>query len=71
MRTCAKCSGIILNKMQSTSKQALIDMLRFVESQTAFIIKTTVRISNYQDFLNSERWHGIIQFDVYVPANYW
>ena len=39
--------------MQSTSKQALIDMLRFVESQTAFIIKTTVRINNYQDFLNS------------------
>ena len=34
MRTCAKCSGIILNKMQSTSKQALIDMLRFVERQT-------------------------------------
>ena len=32
MRTCVKCSGIILNKMQSTSKQALIDMLRFVES---------------------------------------
>ena len=54
MRTCAKCSGIILNKMQSMSKQALIDMLRFVESQTAFIIKTTVRISNYQDFLNSD-----------------
>ena len=40
--------------MQSMSKQALIDMLRFVESQTAFIIKTTVRISNYQDFLNSD-----------------
>lgn len=70
MRTCAKCSGIILNKMQSTSKQALIDMLRFVESQTAFIIKTTVRISNYQGFSQFRRWHGIIQFDVYVPANY-
>ena len=54
MRTCVKCSGIILNKMQSTSKQALIDMLRFVESQTSFVIKTTARISNYQDFLNSD-----------------
>ena len=54
MRTCAKCSGIILNKMQSMSKQALIDMLRFVESQTSFVIKTTARISNYQDFLNSD-----------------
>lgn len=61
MRTCAKCSGIILNKMQSTSKQALIDMLRFVESQTAFIIKTTVRISNYQDFLNSD--DGMVLFN--------
>lgn len=39
MRTCVKCSGIILNKMQFTSKQALIDMLRFVESQTSFVIK--------------------------------
>ena len=61
MRTCAKCSGIILNKMQSTSKQALIDMLRFVESPTAFIIKTTVRISNYQDFLNSD--DGMVLFN--------
>ena len=61
MRTCAKCSGIILNKMQSMSKQALIDMLRFVESQTAFIIKTTVRISNYQDFLNSD--DGMVLFN--------
>ena len=47
--------------MQSTSKQALIDMLRFVESQTAFIIKTTVRISNYQDFLNSD--DGMVLFN--------
>ena len=61
MRTCAKCSGVILNKMQSMSKQALIDMLRFVESQTAFIIKTTVRISNYQDFLNSD--DGMVLFN--------
>lgn len=62
MRTCAKCSGIILNKMQSTSKQALIDMLRFVESQTAFIIKTTVRISNYQDFsIQTMAWYYSIR----------
>ena len=47
--------------MQSTSKQALIDMLRFVESQTSFVIKTTARISNYQDFLNSD--DGMVLFN--------
>lgn len=67
MRTCVKCSGIILNKMQSTSKQALIDMLRFVESQTSFVIKTTARISNYQDFLNSDDGMALLNYYTETP----
>ena len=68
MRTCAKCSGIILNNMQSMSKQALIDMLRFVESIHHQNHCSDKQLSGFSQF---RRWHGIIQFDVYVPANYW
>ena len=40
--------------MQSTSKENLIDMLRFVERQTVFIIETTAKIQTYHDFLVSQ-----------------
>ena len=45
--------------MQSTSKQALIDMLRFVESQTSFVIKTTARIGETIRQVD-DRTHGCL-----------
>ena len=58
MRTCAKCSGIILNKMQSTSKQALIDMLRFAVCliMEDFIIGDVFVLRENEDTYNVG-WH--------------
>lgn len=36
-------------------------MLRFVESQTAFALKTSARVQNYRDFLTSE--DGMVLFN--------
>lgn len=44
-------------------------MLRFVESQTSFVIKTTARISNYQDFLiRTMAWYCSILFCMYLQT---
>lgn len=40
--------------MQSTSKEALTDMLRFVERQIVFTIETTAKVHTYHDFLISQ-----------------
>lgn len=40
--------------MQSTSKETLADLLRFVERQTAFVMKTTAQVESYHDFLTSD-----------------
>ena len=40
--------------MQSTSKEELTDLLRFVERQTAFAIRTTDKVKTYHDFLTSD-----------------
>ena len=40
--------------MQSTSKEELTDLLRFVERQTAFAIRTTEKVKTYHDFLTSD-----------------
>lgn len=40
--------------MQSTSKEQLTDMLRFVERQIVFTIETTAQVKTYHDFLKSQ-----------------
>lgn len=40
--------------MQSTSKEELTDLLRFVERQTAFAIRTTAHVKTYHEFLTSD-----------------
>lgn len=40
--------------MQSTSKDQLTDMLRFVEKQIVFTIETTAKVKTYHDFLKSQ-----------------
>lgn len=40
--------------MQSTSKEALTDMICFVERQIVFTIETTAKIQTYHDFLGSQ-----------------
>ena len=40
--------------MQSISKEELTDLLRFVERQTAFAIRTTDKVKTYHDFLTSD-----------------
>ena len=40
--------------MQSTSKEELTDLLRFVERQTAFVIRTTAHVKTYHEFLTSD-----------------
>lgn len=47
--------------MQSISNQEVADMLRFVERQTAFTLKTTARVQTYHDFLISE--DGMVLFN--------
>ena len=40
--------------MQSTSKEELTDLLRFVERQTALAIRTTAHVKTYHEFLTSD-----------------
>lgn len=47
--------------MQSTSKETLADLLRFVERQTIFVLKTTAQIESYHDFLSSDS--GMVLFN--------
>ena len=53
--------------MQSTSKEELTDLLRFVERQTAFAIRTTEKVKTYHDFLTSD---DAMVF-MYVSAKHW
>ena len=40
--------------MRSISKEELTDMLRFVERQTSFVLRTTETVQTYRDFLTSD-----------------
>ncbi len=47
--------------MQSTSKEELADMLRFVERQIVFTLDTTAQVKTYQHFLASQ--NGMVLFN--------
>ena len=61
MRICVSCSAIILNVMRYLSKNEVADRLRFVESQTVFVLETTVKVNTANDFLMSQ--NGMVLFN--------
>lgn len=47
--------------MRFTSKQELVDLLRFVEHQTVFVLESTIEIKTPKDFMLS--MNGIVLFN--------
>lgn len=47
--------------MQQLSKQEVAELFRYIERQTAFILKTTAQVHTYRDFLASDA--GMVLFN--------